>query len=303
MTTLDDRLAAYDSLSPQERAEVAREVAASRPDLAPRLAEARAFAALIDAAQGGGHDPVADALVDARLGLRDTPVVADTPEDAARAAQIRENLDRLDAEAESPAAMFARLTGRPVDFGSEAEPTTSRTAQDRAAAAPARSARTQRAGVFRRVLVSLGLLVVALYGGLALTQSTFAPERSRVAELGDVAASYQPITVRGAAADPFAERYEAALAMLGDARRTTLGLFPRYDDAELDRAAAAFAAIAGDADPASRWAQEATLALGRIRLLQGRDDDARRALASVPDGYRASDARRLLDWLDTQPTP
>jgi len=149
------------------------------------------------------------------------------------------------------------------------------------------------------VLVLAAALLVA-YGGLAAVSAAQQTDRARLADLADLA-SYAPIATRGAGADPLAERLDAALDGVDDARRTTLGLFPRFDSARLDAVAVDLAGISSAADPASSVSQEARLALARVRLHQGRDGEAVRLLAALvgEQSYRAAEARRLLDAVRT----
>ena len=293
---LHDRLDAYPLLPPDERAEVARE-AAARPEMAERLAEARALAAAVDAARR--RDPemeLAEALAAERLGLRTEPVVTADPALQAAAAEMRATLDRIEAEAEDPVAQFERITGTALPPLAEpaAVPATRAPARaaDRSAAAPSRRAR--RATPFVRMAALACAVLGVAYAGLFATSAALTPERARVADLGDVAESYRPVTVRGADALPVAERYEAALALLADARRSTLGLFPRYDAAALDRAADAFAAIQDG--ETGRFGSESALAVARIRLLQGRDADALAALDGVSP-ERTAEVARMRQWI------
>ena len=102
MSDLRALLDLYPALSPAERDAVEAR-AASAPEWADALAEARRFAALVDAARGAAPPPPGG---DGR---------AATPEiDEARAAvRLRELLD-----ADDPVRRFERLTGRPLSsFG------------------------------------------------------------------------------------------------------------------------------------------------------------------------------------------
>ena len=123
-------------------------------------------------------------------------------------------------------------------------------------------------------------------------------ERTRVADLGQLA-SYEPQAVRGTTDNPLSARLDRAFDEAAAARRSTLGLFPTYDTAALDVVADSLVSIRASARPETSVAQEARLALGRIRLQQGRDAEAARILgALVREGnYVAADARRLLDVL------
>ena len=270
---------------------LAAEVAATRPDLSGPLAEAQALAQVLDAA-GADEPDLVQRLVDERLGYGEAVRVA--PEDETHAAEIHAALDSFEAEAEPPLAQFERLTGHTL------APATTQPSVPQKGDAPRlasdRSAEPGRRQRLVRTLAFAGLALAVVYSGLFLTSSLTIPERARVADVADVAATFR--AVRGA---EVADQYAAAVDILSSARHTTLGLFPRYDDARLDEAANAFAAIAHEG-PEGQYGKEAALAIGRIRMLQGRDAEARIALAAVvaQGGYRAPEAVRLLDYLDAR---
>lgn len=322
MSTLSERIDLYPALPPDERAAVRRDVAASGSAAdAARLAEARAFASVVDAAADArpgrpvSADDVAAYLTDLSLGL--APADADRIEAAldadpdlrAEADRIRARLDALHADAESPLAQFERLSVHRLAETPDGTPepralrdpraarTSDRTrAADRTAAAPPRA----RLAAVRRMLVAATVVLVA-YGGLAVASSGQQTERARVADIGDLA-SYAPPTMRGAEADPLPARLDAALDAVAGARRSTLGLFPRYDAGALDAAAAQLVAVSEEADGGSAVSQEARLALARVRLHQSRDAEAVGLLGALvrEQGYRAPEARRLLDFVRTQ---
>lgn len=317
MSSLSDRIDDYAALPPDDRAAVERDVAASgTPADAARLAEARALAALLDAAAGAdparpvSRDDVATYVADRALGL--APADAERIEAALRtdadlrahADHVRERMARLAAPraaTESPDARFERLTGQTLTPDGPADSVApvalrspDRTARpaDRAAAAPPRASRVSTG---RRVLVLAAAVLVA-YGGLAIGSAAQRTERDRLIDLDDLA-TYAPMQVRGGETDSLAERLDVALDGVAEARRTTLGLFPRYDDAALDGVAGQLAAISAEANSGSAVSQEARFALARIRLEQNRDAEAVRLLGALvrEQSYRASEARRLLD--------
>lgn len=302
--TLDERLDAYPLLPPDERATVDREVMAD-PERAERLVEAQALAATLDVAARG---PVTAADVarretDRLLGHAafdanriDAAVAAD-PELTDEAERVRTRLAVLASTAEPSAEQFARLLANaPAADLPATRSSTSRPADDRAAAAPPRA---HRAAGLRRFLVAASVCVVA-YAAAYAGSGVVRPERDRVADLREL--SYALPTTRGDSDDAQAERLRDALGAVAEARHTTLGLFPHYDPDALAAAADDLASVAASAEPASAAAQEARFALGRVRLQQGRDDDAARLFgALVREGsYRAPEARRLLDWIRTQ---
>ena len=319
MTSFSDRLDAYASLPPDERAALEREVAASgTPADAAALAEAQALARVLDAAARPGgavtEDDLAAFLADRALGLdphdadRIEATLASDAALRARADAMRARLDVLDAHTPDEAldTRFECLFGyappaNEAPAGARRTPAR-RAPAERPAAAPPRARRT----TMNRVLALLGAFAVVAYGGLyaagpALQHTP--EERARIAsaDLADLP-SYTPMAVRGDVTDALAERLDAALDAVADARQTTLGLFPHYDADRLNAAAADIAAVIGSAGSGTAVSQEARFALARVRLYQGRDAEAVRLLGALvrEQSYRAPEARRLLDFLRTQ---
>lgn len=304
MTSLSERIAVYALLPAEERAAVNRE-AADHPHLAADLAEAHALADLLDTAASDPSADLADAVADeATGGTTGTAYIAAAlnadPSIEPDLARLRERAADLLAES-SAQAQFEHLVGsarladvpvpRPASPHRPARP-----APDRAAAQGRRAASPLR----RRVLVALAAVLVA-FGGLRVASEAGVTDRERLADLGDLA-SYEPLVTRSTDADPLETRLDAALDAVADARRSTLGLFPRYDSVALDAAAAEISAIVAGAPAQSAVSQEARLALARVRLHEGRDAEAARLLAALvrDASYRAPEARRLLDFLRTQ---
>lgn len=317
MSTLSDRLDDYAVLPPSERAEVDREVALSgSAEDAERLADARRFAALLDAA--GDVRPegpisagiVAEYLADTSLGLshpdadRVRAAIGADPELQAEAARIQARLDTRVRDADAHAARFEALFGTSEVAELAPEPAAERAPRDdraRASDRPAVVPPRARLAVARRVLVIAVSFVVA-YGGLFAVSASQQTDRARVADLRDLG-SYTPVTTRGAGdADPLPARLDAALDAVVAARRTTLGLFPHIDADALGAAAGDLAGIVRVAGPGTIVSQEARLALARVHVAQSRDADAVSLLGSLvrDESYRAPEARRLLDFIRTQ---
>lgn len=271
MIPLETRLDAYPALPPDERAAIDA-AARSRADLAEQYAEAVAFAALLDAATSEA-DRAAQHAVDVALGL-DTDAARDTP-DPALVADAHLHLATLGAP-EPADEKFERLT-----------------------AGVRGRRRPQRRRGWRRWTAALALGLALGYGALWAASAAATPERALVAALGDLPSA--------APADDGAlqRRLDDALGTVREARRSTLGLFPRFDDDRLDAAARQLAAAAHAAGPSTPASQEARLALGRVLLHRGSDADAARVLGSLvrEGGYRAPEARRLLDYVRAQGPP
>ncbi|MDT0631533.1 hypothetical protein RQM47_02385 [Rubrivirga sp. S365] len=250
----------YPALSPEERADVEARVAAA-PEWAAALAAAQEFAALLDAAAPRPAPPPAGGD-----GQR--------PDDAA-AARLRALL----AEAEDPVQKFERLTGQPLpDLPPRPTPN---------GKGGGRAGRGGAAAV---------VVLLALWGGVAAQSAATAPERARVADVGALA-DVDP-TARGGV-EPLAARLDHALSRVADARRGAPSRPARYDADALATAAADLGGLVAEAPAGSAVAQEAGLARGRVLLHLGRDADAARTLGALvrDGGYRAPEARRLLDWV------
>ena len=297
MTDLGALLAAYPSLPPEERAGVDARVAAreaSEPALRAAHDAARRLAALVDAASDPGAD-LAQRVVARRLGAsppeaerRDRDRAAD-PALAREAEAVAARLDRLEAEAEDPAARFRRLTGRPLPDLSRHGPAPPEPASSPEPAPAPPAGRRLRRWASAAALLALG------YGVLWAASTARATTRELVADLGAVG---DDVPRAAAGADALSD----ARAAVGRARRSTLGLFPRYDAAGLDAAAVALADQARRADAPSWPSQEARLALARVHLYRQRDVEAARVLGALvrEGGYRAPAARRMLDFLRAQ---
>lgn len=297
MPDLTHRLDVFPALSPDERAALAREVAASGDAaLTAALAEAEAFAALLDAA--AAPPDLAQHLADERLGHATDPAlaarIARDPALRAEAERIGTRLDALAAASEDPVAQFERLSGHTLKVARVERPR----AADRPAAPASRSARVSRLRLVRGLAVAAAVCIAA-YAGLSAVSGARLSEPARVADL-DAALDYRTPTLRGGA-DPGAPLADA-IDGLAEARHTTLGLFPRYDAAGLDAAATELDRVAEAAGAGSSVQQEALLTLARVRLYQERYAEAAaplRRLVALGD-YAAPEARRLLDYVTAQ---
>ena len=289
MADLDALLDAYPTLSPGDRVAV-DVLAEGRPEWEAAYAEARRLAALTDAASAPtSAADLAQLAVARRLGAT-PPETARIDQDrgadpdlAREQGTIEERLDQLEAETEDPMVRFERVTGRPLPGVAPA------------GAPMGRRGGTPRLSAVARLAVTAALLALG-YGVLYAASAARATAREQTADLGAVGA----VRLSQAHAEPLA----GALAAVRHARRSTLGLFPRYDPVGLDRAARALAAQAGAADARSWQSQEARLALARVHLYRQRDVDAARVLGGLvrEGGTRAPAARRLLDFIRTQGT-
>ena len=151
-------------------------------------------------------------------------------------------------------------------------------------------------------LVTAGLVIAGAYGLTWAVSEAAESERAQLVGLDRVEVSDLP-RPQAVGSSRLADSLAAALRSIHDARRSTIGLFPRYDAAALDRAAAALSRVADQAEPSSWVSQEARLALGRVHLARQRDTEAARTLGLLvrEGGYRAPLARRLLDAIRAEP--
>ena len=306
MTHITDRLDAYPSLAPHEREEVDAYVAAN-PEWETALHEVRQLAALLDRHRAGvSRVDVAEAVASEALGQTMDPEVADAlATDAhlnAHADTVRQRVAELAAEMEDPVAQFERLTGRAaasplslVNTGSLPFP--DRRADDRAPEPTVRPGRLRRA--WTRPLATAAALLVVAYSSLFLISTQTIPDRDRLADLG-VLSDYEPLRLRGGEADDLERRLDVVLDEVDDARRSILGLFPRYDAEALDDVAIHLEDVVSAAAPGSSVHEEALFALARVRFVQEREAPARASLEALIEagGARAPGARRLLDVLD-----
>lgn len=307
MTDITDRLDAYPTLSSEERDAVDAYVAAN-PEWAADLDTARQLAAVLDRHREGlASVDVAEAVAGEALGqplsAEMAEAIASNPDLGAHADHVRQRVAELASEMEDPVAHFERLTGRtsarPLTLvNTGAVPFPDRRAGDRA---PERSARPGRLRLaWTRPLAYAAALLVAAYGGLFMVSTQTLSDRDRLADLGALS-EYEPLRLRGGEADDLDTRLDVALDGIDDARRSTLGLFPRYDNEALDGVAVNLEDIISAASPGSSVHEEALFALARVRFAQDREAPARAALETLIEGggARAPEARRLLDALDS----
>lgn len=313
MNNLAQRIDDYILLSPEERAQVVRAVR-ERPELAERLREAQAFTAVLESAASSSTDEVSDQrlaeyVVDDAFGFADpdAEIAARATSDSVLQARIEKMKARMEVlrgarrpETErDEAARGARLSAQ----GRASSPLrllSGHTARNCAAVSAGKRRSNPLTARWGRLAVAATMLMAVTYTALFAVGEMTRPDRARVANLEDIVASYQPVTVRGVSDPPPIEaQYETAVEALEDARESTFGLFAHYDATALEAAAAQFRTVAEGADPQSGYAQEAMLALARISVYRDRPDEARRWLSRLVEGnsYRAGEARRLLNAL------
>lgn len=320
----------YDRLTDAERAE-ADAYLAEHPEGAALVAEGRALHGLLDqAAKAGATLPDVEAMAQflamsvgthtppaelATLGDRIEAAFEAHPELERQYSMMQDRLRVLADGAESPRAQFERLAGYGIDRLPPARPTapaglpeppplprpSPAPSKHRAWRAPAEGEDRpllQRLS-FSRLLLAAAVLGALVYGGLFLASSAQQTHFERIADLEGVPSEYEGLRLRGTDGlmDPAAERYAAALDRLHAARSSTLGLFPEYDDAQLDTTLYLLRQVTELDAPDAPLGLEAWFLMGRILLYKGEVEPARQALRLVVErqGPAAPDALRLLD--------
>jgi len=342
MTDIASRLLNYDELPASERDEVDAYLA-EHPEAAHILAEGRALRALLDeagrldaevpdaeaiaqfiAAQHMAQQPLPDDL--AALGRRIEAALADHPEVERQYSMMQERLKTLVTNAESPRAQFERLTGRSLGASRQAEPAPVEEAPATMAAAQAAAqavppARRDRSKTWRtsvtdslslfqsfslpRLAFAATFIVVLLYGGLYVAGQASQPDHVRLAELDAVENEFAGLRLRGpdGQVDLASDRYAAALDALAEARSSTLGLFPHYEQEGLNEAIRLLEEAAELEGRDSALGLEAWFLIGKVLLYEGEIDVARDAFEIVVEqqGPSAPDAQRLLNEIGPAP--
>lgn len=216
-----------------------------------------------------------------------------------RRQRMQERLRELEA-ASDPVAQFERLTGRSLG---EVEQAGERAAarEDRP---PRRHARVYSlGGRWMRWSMAAVLAAVALYAVLFFVSRATQPELQRLAFVdADELRAYSTLRLRsasGAPADTAAtidQIFLQAVTMLEGAYESPLGLFPSYDDEQVERAATMLEQVIEAEPPESFLALEAYYFLGKARLAQNQPAAAREALERVVEqrGPRTGEAEAIL---------
>ncbi len=317
MSDIETRLYDYVDLPPEAQQALVEEVTRTRPDLSPLLADMQVLAAAFGAATGQG---AAATEVLARLAARDHingearphPVRARFDTDADLRNQfytLRDRVEALESQLPDPAAQFSALTGHRLhdhEAPSQARihalrPPVARVAAPAARVLPLRARMT-------RYAAAASFALIALYGALAIASRASVSELDRLGALDADALVVEGFggAVRGSA--PEADlasteaRYLQALSILRQARQSTLGLFPSYDEAALLEARALLENVVDTEEEGSFLQLEASYALGKTLLLLGEVPAARTALDRVNDfgGRHAADAVRILASLEAR---
>ena len=318
---MEDKILLYSELPPQEQRAVEEHVA-RHPELLPTLEEAKAFKALLHEALLLCADPPGDEALAYYLATRHIsphPVPASLREAFAHIearltddASLRAHYEVLSSRmaaleaASDPVEQFERLTGHRL-------PRLSRPAPGQRAevvASEAASLATSRPVILRlwgqagRWIAAAVVFLVALYGALALMSHLSQSDLERLAALESAAFDGEGLRMRSGVTPPSYASSEAlyrqALPLLHEARKHTLGLFPRYDQRLLSDAAVLLERVVAQDPAASPLRSEAYYLLAKVRLAQGDAEGAKAALRTVLSGtgWRVPEARTLLEQLE-----
>lgn len=310
-SSIEEQLMVYHELSPEEQREVEQYVR-EHPEKTPLLEDARAFSALLQEANLLHADPPGDealayyiatrhvsthevpASLQAAFAQIEARLTTDEPL-RARCEELVGRMATLEA-ASDPVEQFERLSGHRL--APEAAPATP--SETEAAAPPVIYRLWGRAGRFAAAAV---VFCLVLYGALAFVSQASRSDLDRLAAFE--AADTEGLRMRsGVVTQPdyvsSEDLYEQALEALQSARKHTLGLFPHYDQQQLDEAAGLLRSVVEQDPDDSPLRAQANFLLAKICLAQEDVAGARAALQAVLDGsgWKAPEARALLEKLD-----
>lgn len=318
---MEDKLLVYSELPPEEQRAVEAHVA-QHPELLPALEEARAFRELLQEARLLRADPPGDEALAYYLATRHVsphPVPASL-QDAFAGIEVRLTADaslrtRYEAlssrmaaleAASDPVEQFERLTGHRLPR--QPQPAPGERAEVLAVSETASSA-TGRPAILRlwgqagRWIAAAVVFLLALYGTLALVSHLSQSDLERLAALEGSAYDEEGLRMRSGVTLPgyasSEELYRRALPLLREARKHTVGLFPRYDQRLLSDAAGLLERVVAQDPAASPLRSEAYYLLAKVRLAQADVEGAKTALRAVLDGsgWRVPEASALLEQL------
>jgi len=317
MDNVEEQILSYPHLPVEEKRDVEAYVEAN-PEWAPLLQDVRSIEHLAERAEANRPS---DALLATYVTVQHLHPEAVPSRVQAAFAELEARIEEdetlrqaLDAarrrmqEAEAaldPVSHFESLTDHTLDPEAAADPESSE----------AQEATPSLLEVFLNVPVLLrrgavaAVVLVGLYGGLYGVSTALQSPLDRLATVevsSQVVDSYAGTTLR----DPVPEadtasvdeQYLKALSTLRDARTSTLGLFPRYDQDALARAEQGLSRVLEQVDAGSFLALEARFYLGKIFLAQEEVQAARRHFKAVVkgEGRRADEAYDILKTLQQE---
>lgn len=210
-----------------------------------------------------------------------------------------------------PIAQFEELSGFRVAAEGEMKPDRDRVERD--AARNGRSFVNEVARIIphphvMRWAVAAVLVVAVLYGGLFVVSYATQTETERLAlvDASEIEVEGYELNTRGSQ-EPLDSLstdtlYLEALYTLREARTTTLGLFPRYDQEKLDQAEELLRHVIEREADDSFLQHEAYFFLGKVHLAQGEIEAARSNFKAVAmrEGQRTDEAVQILTELEEQ---
>lgn len=302
MNSIIQKLLVFDDLPADEQSEL-EEYIRDNPEAERYLAEGRAIQQVLAAGNVSDEldaEQLADYVVSRSFagGKKEQRfdsverLLEERPELAEIVKGFERNLQRITDGAEDPFDQFTRLSGHTIHDNQSAGN------KSQGESTPAHM-RLVKQPVRWALAACIGF--VALYGALRVASSQMEAEHIRVANLEDVSAVYEGPRFRSETSENDIEQLEDALQVLVDSRRSTLGLFPTYNESDLERAKGLLQSLSASEEP-SFVSMEAGFVLGKLLLHQEQYSDAEAHLEQVVqlEGPRASDARRLLDYIDSQ---
>ncbi len=224
----------------------------------------------------------------------------------ARVDSARAHAERVERASEDPLAAFERLSGHSLSEPKRVESLRTapkRRASDRSAARRARPVRA----AFVRYALMVGFVLVGLYGVLGIASRSSLSELQKMGVPGEgVYQMGREQVFRGDVRVPGPDsndaRYRQSVRLIQEARRTTLGLFPSYDDAKLSQARTLLQTIRETEQENSFLHLEALYLLGKTMLLQEDAGSAQAVFIELNErGTRyADEVQRILATLSVR---
>lgn len=321
MDDVEEQILSYPHLSVEEQREVEAYVE-SNPEWASLLRDVRSIEGL---SEGGQADLPSDALLATYVtvkhlhpesvpqGLQSafSTLEARIEEDEALRRDLKAAQRRIqEAEAAvDPVSHFEALTGHRLDVEGTPEHTPEAEPSEVHETPPSLLEVFLNLPVLLRRGAVAVVVLVGLYGGLYGVSSAMQSPLDRLAAVevsSQVIENYADANLRSPVpeADTLSvdEQYLDALSTLRNARGSTLGLFPRYDNEALARAKQGFNQVLAQVEPESFLALEARFYLGKIALAQEEVETARRHFKTVVkgSGRQADEAYEILKTLQQE---
>ena len=329
MQHVEEQILSYPHLSAERQREIETYVE-DHPEWASLLRDVRSIESLVRSEESPSSDALLTTyVVVQRLHPGDVPTglneafqrleqrMEDEPELQQRAEAARERLATAEA-AVDPVAHFEELTGHSLEPDAESASTSAdatTTARD-----PASGRETTPSPIaFLDELLRLplavrwgGAAIALLLGAYVVLFAASEASQSTLDRLASVDVSNQVVDNYTSTATRSAvpsrdtltadQLYVDALAVVRNARTSTLGLFPSYDATKLNRAEQLLARVLDRTESGSFLALEAQFYLGKVRLAKDQVESARSNFRTVveQEGRMAREARSILETLQEE---